>query len=335
MYSLSLSIDGDEQSRIIDYAEKWPGWLAITFSSRPSVMDWVIEGGVKRDSIEELQYWRGDTAVVFVGDAYSKADLGGVVAVCNMIHRSDTLFRKSNPLVDSRKLTDTAVNMFPKIKSLMREVPDLYAGKSSLRFSADRPLERVNAAQFRWVDSLAGQEVQAGAPYQYVEGRLSIQLPPQLMPGRIYKLIIPRGSIVGAGEQAMDSVVQVFRTISDTATRNINIITTKSLEKCFDWPIGVGKVLAVEFIDEMGFKCGVFRFTDANRGQWDLGQSTPALLPGVYSIIIYLDENNNMRHDAASWRLNRRVEYSRTAQWTLSTKDSGAVQLDICELIRK
>jgi len=332
---LSLSIDRDEQSRIMDYVEKWPGWLGITFSARPTELNWIIEGGVTGDSITKLQYWKGDTAYVFMGEAYKNAELGQVVAVCKMIHRADTIIRRTIPIPEQAKATGTTVNELPLLKPINTGVPELCAGRSFLRYTGDVPLERIDTAAIIWADTTSGRVVQTGAMYIYVEGLLSFAIPEVLIPGRIYKFIIPRGSIFGGGGQVLDSVFQVFKVVSDSLVKNISVITSKKEKQLSEIAKWAQSGRTVEIVDASGYKCGVYRFTDAEQGGWDHGQPTLGLLPGTYSVTIYSDENKNTKHDSASWRLNRRAEHNHTAQWSLSPIDRRDLQIDLSELIWK
>ena len=335
-YSLRMTVDRDEQARIIEYTEKWPGWLGITFSSRPSVLNWVVDGHELSDSMAQLHYWKGDTAMAYVGDAYTKAEAGAVVGFCRMIHRTDTVFRKIKPAVESRKTQDTStVQSCPQLSSLWVGTPVLCAGKGTLRFSSDWPLNRVDSARFMWVDTLSRQTIYTGAVTRYAGGCLFVQVPKALAAGRVYKLFIPKGSIIGAGEQALDSMVQVFKVEPDTAERQISVILSNKESRCLDWPDSIRLGCYVEIFDESGYQCGVFRFTDIDRGQWDQGSPTLGLMPGAYTIKIYSDENNNKQLDSASWRLGRRAEYNRTATWILSASDTREYPLDLCTLTWK
>ncbi|MFM8493067.1 MAG: Ig-like domain-containing protein, partial [Bacteroidota bacterium] len=335
-YSLRITVDRDEQARIIEYSEKWPGWLGITFSSRPSVLNWVVDGRALSDSMAQLHYWKGDTAMAYVGDAYTKAEAGAVVGLCRMIHRTDTIFRKIKPAVESRKTQDTSTaQSCPQLSSLWVGTPVLCAGKGALRFSSDWPLNRVDSARFMWVDTLSRQIVHTGAVTRYAGGCLFVQVPKVLAAGRVYKLFMPKGSIIGAGEQALDSMVQVFKVEPDTAERQISVILSNKESRCLDWPDSIRLGRYVEIFDESGYQCGVFRFTDIDRGQWDHGSPKLGLMPGAYTIKIYFDENNNKQLDSASWRLGRRAEYNRTATWILSTSDAREYPLDLCTLIWK
>jgi hypothetical protein len=345
MCMMRLTIDRDEQSRVVEYSEKWPGWLGITFSARPSVCHWEILGKTPGDtfipvdtftpgdSFTHFPFWKGDTVFVFVGEAYNRAELGGVVAFCTLLHRTDTIFRRPKTLVDPRMMTDTAKSVFPQLKALSGGVPELCAGHSRLPFSSDRPLQRIDAAQVMWVDTVSGQTVQRGAIWQQGEGSFSILAPQGLNPGKIYKLFIPRGAIIGAGEQVFDSVVQIFKVVPDSQNIVISNIVIKTPEKCGELTTKVGTGFIAEIVDASGYTCGVFRFMDAEQGQWADGKTTLRLLPGAYTITVFSDENNNMRPDAASWRLNRRAEFSRKAQWKLSPNGARALELDLCELI--
>ena len=335
-YSLRMTVDRDEQARIIEYTEKWPGWLGITFSSRPSVLNWVVDGHELSDSMAQLHYWKGDTAITYVGDAYTKAEAGAVVGFCRMIHRTDTVFRKMKPAVESRKMQDTSTaQSCPQLSSLWVGTPALCAGKGALRFSSDWPLNRVDSSRFMWVDTLSRQTVHTGAVTRYAGGCLFVQVPKALAAGRVYKLFIPKGSIIGAGEQALDSMVQVFKVEQDTSARNISVILSNKKNRCLDWPDSFHLGRYMEIFDESGYQCGVFRFTDIDRGQWDQGSPTLGLMPGAYTIKIYIDENNNKQPDSASWRLGRRAEYNRTATWILSASDAREYPLDLCTLMWK
>ena len=335
-HELRLSVDRDEQARILNYTEKWPGWLGITFSTRPSEVKWMIGGGLFQESgAHEPHFWRGDTAYVFVGDTYKNAELGGVVAIAQMIHRTDTVVRKATPVAIEVKKPDAVLNRLPEFRSLMGGTPELQAGKGYLSLTTDLPLERVDSAAFIWVDTLSKNTVHTGANYRIKEGIFRIGIPGSLKQGGTYRLIIPRASVVGGGGQILDSFVQVFKVVNDSKVKKISIIANKKQEEIqekrrWTWP---GSVL--ELVDATGLICGVYRFTEADSGQWDHGQDVLELLPGTYSISLYTDENGNGKHDAASWRLNRRAEPLRSAQWIVAESDRRELKFDPGEWLWK
>lgn len=335
IYTLRLSTDIDEQARILDCTEKWPGWLGITFSARPTELNWMIGKERMSDSMRDLQYWRGDTLYAYLGEFYKKAELGSVVALCQMMYRTDTILRKTTPLREEARKIDTTGVTLPKMRSIASVTPEKSQGKSYLRFTADVPFERIDASRFLWIDSILGQVVVNGADYTYKEGDLSITIPTQLQAGRFYKLLIPSGTVVGAGGQQIDTAPHIFRAISDSLIKKVSVILLEKQDTTGRYISGYLKGITLELRDASAQVYGGYRHPDETMADRDHELFSIALLPGTYNITLYADQNNNARIDSASWSLNRRAERRQTTPRTLPPTENQETQIDLSELLWK
>jgi len=330
-YRLALSVDADEQARIMDWDEKWPGWLRITFRARPSGVEWVWrQGGA--DSLPAIQpFWVGDTAYVYVDRFYRDAAVGSVVLMAHLTHRVDTVIKRpTGAAVGSDVKKDQRES--PKLISLQSGVPVVCRGVRGLWFDSEVPLERMEPGLWNWEDTLSGRRMEAQTAYVYSEGRLSVEIPGNLTVNTVYRLILPKGSILGGGGQALDSATQLVRVSPDSIFKYINVNTTDTSANFGKYQSNSDFSHYVELRDALGNLLGRYRFSGNNKGSWVGSSQSMGLMAGTYNITHFVDQNNNGRCDSVSWWLKRRAEPLRKAQWNLSPAETGAGVLDLSKL---